>query len=187
MQRLRQSGTAILYISHRLNEVMRLCDYVTVLKDGAVTADRSLDGVDSAGLVRLMVGRDPGDLFPRWTPVEGREMLVAVEGFSAGMLRDVDLEIRRGEVLGIGGLVGQGQEDLLLGLYGALPGKVRSAAFNGAAGPARLGHARQWPRPCLCPGGSQARGAASHPHHRLEHDGAVVRSGARAFSPPPRR
>jgi len=134
LQRLRQSGTAILYISHRLNEVMRLCDHVTVLKDGAVTADRSLDGVDSAGLVRLMVGRDPGDLFPRWTPVEGRETLVAVEGFSAGMLRDIDLEIRRGEVLGIGGLVGQGQEDLLLGLYGALPGKARRAAFDGAAG-----------------------------------------------------
>ena len=64
--RLRAEGVAILYISHRLNEVMALCQHVTVLKDGGVTADRPLAGTDAAGLVRLMVGRDPGDLFPRW-------------------------------------------------------------------------------------------------------------------------
>jgi len=133
LRRLRQEGTAILYISHRLNEVMRLCEHVTVLKDGKVTADRSLQGVDAAGLVRLMVGRDPGDLFPKWSPVEERKTIVSVEGFSCGLLRDIDIEIRRGEVLGIGGLVGQGQEDLLLGLYGALPASARSAAFSGAA------------------------------------------------------
>jgi len=133
LRRLRQEGTAILYISHRLNEVMRLCEHVTVLKDGKVTADRSLQGVDAAGLVRLMVGRDPGDLFPKWSPVEERKTIVSVAGFSCGLLRDIDIEIRRGEVLGIGGLVGQGQEDLLLGLYGALPASARSAAFSGAA------------------------------------------------------
>lgn len=134
LQTLRATGTAILYISHRLNEVMRLCDYVTVLKDGSVTADRSLSGVEAADLVRLMVGRDPGDLFPQWTPVPERETLVSVEGFSAGLLHDIDLEIRRGEVLGIGGLIGQGQEDLLLGLYGALPASTRSAIMNGVQG-----------------------------------------------------
>jgi ribose transport system ATP-binding protein len=134
LQKLRAAGTAILYISHRLNEVMRLCDYVTVLKDGTVTADRPLAGVDAAGLVRLMVGRDPGDLFPHWTPAASRETIVSVAGISAGLVRDVDLELRRGEVLGIGGLVGQGQEDLLLGLYGAMPSAVRQASFAGHAG-----------------------------------------------------
>ncbi len=134
LRKLKADGVAILYISHRLNEVRRLCDYVTVLKDGVVTADRSLEGVDAAGLVRLMVGRDPGDLFPAWTPTADCPTLVSVEGFTGGMLRDVSLEIRRGEVLGIGGLVGQGQEDLLLGLYGALPTKARNAMFNGVAG-----------------------------------------------------
>jgi len=133
LERLRDEGTAILYISHRLNEVMRLCEHVTVLKDGQVTADRSLKGVDAAGLVRLMVGRDPGDLFPQWTPNANRETIVSVSGFSCGLLHDIDLEIRRGEVLGVGGLVGQGQEDLLLGLYGALPTSVRSASFGGSS------------------------------------------------------
>ena len=134
LERLRASGVAILYISHRLNEVMRLCDHLTVLKDGIVTADRPSAGVDAAGLVRLMVGRDPGDLFPAWTPVADRQAIVSVAGFSSGRLREIDLELRRGEVLGVGGLVGQGQEDLLLGLYGAASASARSATFNGASG-----------------------------------------------------
>lgn len=130
LRKLREAGTAILYISHRLNEIMRLCDHVTVLKDGTVTADRPLAGTDADGLVRLMVGRDPGDLFPDWTATGDTETVVSVAGFSSGPLHDIDLELRRGEVLGIGGLVGQGQEDLLLGLYGALPASARSASFN---------------------------------------------------------
>jgi ribose transport system ATP-binding protein len=134
LRRLREAGTAILYISHRLDEVMRLCDYVTVLKDGTVTADRPLAGVDAGGLVRLMVGRDPGDLFPSWTQKPVRETIVAVAGLSAGIVRDIDLEVRRGEVLGIGGLVGQGQDDLLLALYGALPAAARQAMFGDHAG-----------------------------------------------------
>ena len=131
---LRAEGTAILYISHRLDEVMRLCDYVTVLKDGTVTADRPMAGVTAGDLVRLMVGRDPGDLFPAWIPTPERTPIVSVAGFSSGAAREVDLELRRGEVLGIGGLVGQGQEDLLLGLYGAQPATARNASFNGADG-----------------------------------------------------
>jgi ribose transport system ATP-binding protein len=129
LERLRAKGVAILYISHRLNEVMRLCDYVTVLKDGVVTADRPIQGVEAAGLVRLMVGRESGHLFPEWTPVAEAEPIVSVSGLSSDVLRDVEISIRRGEVLGIGGLVGQGQEDLLLGLYGALPASARDATF----------------------------------------------------------
>jgi ribose transport system ATP-binding protein len=131
---LKREGAAILYISHRLAEVIELCDYVTVLKDGTRTADCSLDGVDAVGLVRLMVGRDPGDLFPRWTPGAARSPIVSVEGFSAGRVADVDLTLRAGEVLGIGGLVGQGQDDLLLGLYGAIPASAQAAQFNGRPG-----------------------------------------------------
>ena len=134
LDRLRAAGVAILYISHRLNEVMALCDHVTILKDGAVTADRPLAGVDADGLVRLMVGRDPGGLFPQWTANAGGETILSVRGFACGIARDIDLDLRRGEVLGLGGLVGQGQEDLLLGLYGARAAFARAANFNGAAG-----------------------------------------------------
>lgn len=134
LERLRREGVAILYISHRLNEVMALCQHVTVLKDGACTADRPLAGTDAAGLVRLMVGRDPGDLFPDWQPSSTKSPAISVKSLSAGQMRDADLEVRTGEVLGIGGLVGQGQEDLLLGLYGALPAKAATAVFDGRQG-----------------------------------------------------
>ena len=134
LEKLRSEGVAVLYISHRLNEVMRLCQHVTVLKDGVCTADRTLEGTDAAGLVRLMVGRDPGDLFPQREQPASTASAISVSSFSAGLMRDVDLDIRAGEVLGIGGLVGQGQEDLLLGLYGAIPAKTASAAVNGKPG-----------------------------------------------------
>lgn len=132
IETLRQSGTAILYISHRLNEVQALCSHVTVLKDGIVTADQPLEGIDGEGLVRLMVGRETGDLFPaRGTGALG-DLALKVSGFAAGMVRDLALSARKGEILGIGGLVGQGQEDLLLGLYGALPAHAATAEICGA-------------------------------------------------------
>ncbi|TIR45951.1 MAG: sugar ABC transporter ATP-binding protein, partial [Mesorhizobium sp.] len=83
LERLRGEGIAILYISHRLNEVMALCQHVTVLKDGACTADRSLEGTDANGLVRLMVGRDPGDLFPQWQASASAANAISVRNFSA--------------------------------------------------------------------------------------------------------
>src|SRR5690606_31542057 len=93
VHRLKAEGVAVLYISHRLNEVTALCDYVTVLKDGTRTADQSLAGVDPQGLVRLMVGRDPGDLFPPAEPHPAGPVMVAVEGFHAGQIRDAALTV----------------------------------------------------------------------------------------------
>ena len=106
------AGHAILYISHRLNEVLELCEYVTVLKDGIRTADQPLAGSDPMRLVRLMVGRRSGDLFPAWEPTVREDD--PRPGGSQPRCRNVqgiDLSIRRGEILGIGGLLGQGQED----------------------------------------------------------------------------
>jgi ribose transport system ATP-binding protein len=134
LRRLKAEGIAILYISHRLGEVMELCDYVTILKDGVRTADQPMTGMTPDVFVRLMVGRDAADLFPAWTPSATGEEVLAVEGFSAGMVRDAALALGRGEILGLGGLVGQGQEDLLLGLYGALRGTAARAEIGGAAG-----------------------------------------------------
>jgi ribose transport system ATP-binding protein len=122
VRRLRDNGVAILYISHRLNEIMDFCDYVTVLKDGAVTADRPLAGLDPTGLVRLMVGRDPQNLFPAYASLPLGDLVLEAKNFRAGSANGVDIQLRRGEILGIGGLVGHGQEEFMLGLYGATPG-----------------------------------------------------------------
>ena len=124
IRRLRDRGVAILYISHRLNEILDFCDYVTVLKDGAVTADRPLAGLDPTGLVRLMVGRDPRNLFPPYASHSTGALVLETKNFRAAGAVDVDFELYRGEILGIGGLVGHGQEDFMMGLYGAIPAKA---------------------------------------------------------------
>lgn len=141
---LRDRGTAILYISHRLNEVQAFCTHVTVLKDGGVTADQSLAGIDAEGLVRLMIGREPKDIFPP-RPVWGSgPVRISVQGLSAGLVRDIEFSAHAGEIVGIGGLVGQGQEDLLLGLYGAIPAKAFKAEVSGRAGlPRTIGEANR--------------------------------------------
>ncbi|WP_342344810.1 sugar ABC transporter ATP-binding protein [Rhizobium sp. CFBP 13726] len=131
---LRDRGVAVLYISHRLNEVRALCSHVTVLKDGGITADRSLDGIDGEGLVRLMVGRETGALFPPRPDIVPGPLRLSTKGFSAGIVRDADVLGHAGEVLGIGGLVGQGQEDLLLGLYGAIPARSIETKIDGQSG-----------------------------------------------------
>jgi len=124
VRRLRDRGVAILYISHRLNEIIDFCDYVTVLKDGAVTADRPLAGLDPSGLVRLMVGRDPQNLFPQYATQRTDDLVLEARNFRSGAAAGVDVRLHRGEILGIGGLVGHGQEDFMLGLYGAAPAKA---------------------------------------------------------------
>ncbi|MAY61697.1 MAG: ABC transporter ATP-binding protein [Rhizobiales bacterium] len=135
IRKLRDEGIALLYISHRLNEVQALCSHVTILKDGVVTADQPLAGVDNEGLVRLMVGRDAGDLFPpRLEGATGAE-LINLKKFSAGLARDIDFHASAGEIVGIGGLVGQGQEDFLLGLYGAIPASAETSEISGDRGP----------------------------------------------------
>jgi len=139
---LRDRGVALLYISHRLNEVQALCSHVTVLKDGGVTADQSLDGIDGESLVRLMVGRETGELFPPRVASEPGALRIDVAGFSAGQVRDTSFSARAGEIVGIGGLVGQGQEDLLLGLYGAIPARAARAVIDGNDGlPGRVSDA----------------------------------------------
>ena len=133
MRRLRDQGIALLFISHRLDEVLELCDWVTVLKDGKRTADKSLADVKADDLVRLMVGRDPGDLFPPFSEAPPRQPVLSVKGLNAERLHDVDLVLHRGEILGLGGLVGQGQEQLLLALFGAHPHAAQTIEVGGRA------------------------------------------------------
>ena len=138
VRRLRKQGVAILYISHRLNEIMDFCDHVTVLKDGVVTADRPLTGLDPTGLVRLMVGRDPQNLFPAYAPHSLGDLVLEAKNFRSGSARRVDFVLRRGEILGIGGLVGHGQEEFMLGLYGARPAAADQFRAHGGDGKERV-------------------------------------------------
>ncbi|MBS9478678.1 sugar ABC transporter ATP-binding protein [Ancylobacter radicis] len=147
IDRLRAQGVAILYTSHRLEEVTRLADRLTVLRDGAVVR-RALRGeLTEDGMATAMVGRDLQDIYPARRHPMG-EIALDVRGFSVPpLVQDISFTLRRGEVLGISGLVGSGRTELAEGLVGLRPAagqvfrngasvhirSVREAAAHGMA------------------------------------------------------
>jgi rhamnose transport system ATP-binding protein len=119
---LRGEGAGIVYISHRLDEVAAIADRVTVLRDGQTVATRDLCDVDRAELVRLMVGRDIHAIFPkRDVPIGGIALEVVNLACRAAGIHDVAFAVRRGEILGIAGLVGSGRTELAETLFGLTP------------------------------------------------------------------
>ena len=124
IRELRARGVACVYISHKLDEVFAISDRITVLRDGAAQGTLTTAATNPDEIIRLMVGRSIEDLYPRRQSLRG-EVLLAVKQLSvarhrggAAVLRDVTLEVRAGEVLGIGGLMGAGRTELLMHLIG---------------------------------------------------------------------
>jgi ribose transport system ATP-binding protein len=118
---LQARGVGILYISHRLPEVFALADRITVLKDGrrVGTVDRS--EVQPAQLVAMMVGRELTSYYPPRAEQAPGEVRLRVTGGGGGILHDIDLEVRAGEVVGLAGLEGSGRTELARALFGADP------------------------------------------------------------------
>mgnify|MGYP002824665821 CR=1 FL=1 len=109
---LRAQGVAILYTSHKLSEVKRICDRVTVLRDGAMVRSAPVSEITEDEMAAAMVGRELSDLYPA-KAVPQDEVMLDVEGLSVpGLIETASLTLRRGEVLGIGGLVGAGRTEL---------------------------------------------------------------------------
>jgi rhamnose transport system ATP-binding protein len=118
---LKESGVAVLFITHRLDEIFAVSDRISVFRDGRHISTRPVSDVTEDSLVREMVGRDPSDFFARGDHPEG-EVLLRVDGLSrTGVFTDVSFELRRGEVLGFAGLVGAGRTDIALALFGVAP------------------------------------------------------------------
>ena len=126
---LRTKGVTCVYISHKLDEVFAISDRITVLRDGASIATLEAANTDKAEIIKLMVGREIGDLFPRIVPPNfnaGASPVLKVENVSATPpeggtlnLQNISFQVRPGEVLGIGGLMGAGRTELLMHLFGA--------------------------------------------------------------------
>jgi ABC-type sugar transport system ATPase subunit/ribose/xylose/arabinose/galactoside ABC-type transport system permease subunit len=128
---LRDNGVTIIYISHYLDEVLDLVDRVTVLRDGKLVATLPVEETSRAGIVQMMVGRDIEQLYPKEQVAIG-ETLLQVRGLAQGhMLRGVDLDVRRGEIFGIAGLMGAGRSELALSLIGALPRSAGTVTVSG--------------------------------------------------------
>ncbi len=125
---LRERGVGIVYISHRLEEVFLLADRVTVLRDGHYVATRQVSDTDRDELIEMMVGRRIEALFPKLEAELGEVVLEADEVVRQPMTNGVSLELRRGEILGIAGLVGSGRSEFAQTLFGITPltgGEIR--------------------------------------------------------------
>ncbi|MFQ6133398.1 MAG: sugar ABC transporter ATP-binding protein [Armatimonadota bacterium] len=116
---LKAHGVGVVYISHRLEEIFEVADRVTVLRDGKWIGTEQVSDVTHGSIVRMMVGRDLEDTGQAESTAT-HEVLLKVEGLSrAGELRDVSFELRRGEILGVAGLVGAGRTELARVIFGA--------------------------------------------------------------------
>ncbi|HEX2903155.1 MAG TPA: sugar ABC transporter ATP-binding protein [Jatrophihabitans sp.] len=125
---LKAAGIAIVYVSHRMGELYEICDRVTVMRDGAVVAVEELQNLERLQLVSLMLGRDLNEVqrngataFDTDREVEGQTVLKATGLTSRHELDEVSLSIRKGEVVGLGGLLGSGRSETAKAIVGALP------------------------------------------------------------------
>lgn len=125
---LRDQGLAILYVSHRLEEVFELADTITVIRDGNVVGTRSRDAVTSSDIVKMMVGREV-ELKERTTAAKSGNKVLEVKGLCRkGVIEDISFDLYEGEILGLAGLVGSGRTEVaraIFGLDGIDSGQIR--------------------------------------------------------------
>lgn len=121
MGELKKQGKGIVYITHRLEEVFRICDRATVLRDGELVAELPIGELDYDGLVRMMVGRELTQLFPHSAPLVDGVVALRVSHLSNQFVHDVSFELKRGHVVGITGLAGAGRTELAKTIYGVYP------------------------------------------------------------------
>ncbi|MFD1253282.1 sugar ABC transporter ATP-binding protein [Devosia equisanguinis] len=129
---LRDKGVAVLYISHRLNEVEALADRVTVLRDGNMIGTFDADRVSQEDMARLMVGRELSMLYPAKRGTSSQQPVLEIDHLNVpGFVEDASLVARPGEVLGLGGMIGAGRTELFEGLLGLRPAKVGQVRVEG--------------------------------------------------------
>ena len=127
-----ENGQTILYVSHRLDEVLSVADRITVLRDGRKVATVDAKGLKESDLIELIVGRPIERAIPSSYAEIADDATLVIRGLTGGPLRGVDLTLRRGEVLGIAGLLGSGRSELLRMLFGAYPIDAGSVLLEGA-------------------------------------------------------
>jgi L-arabinose transport system ATP-binding protein len=130
VRRLRDEGVAIIYVSHRIKEILQLCDRVAILRDGKLVAVRPAAELTDDEIVRLMVGRELADVFHRRPAGTGREVL-RVENVYSNWHNGVSFHINAGEVVGFAGLVGAGRTELAKVVFGELPMNSGSIILDG--------------------------------------------------------
>jgi rhamnose transport system ATP-binding protein len=129
---LRKNGVGVIYISHRLEEIFALADRVTVLRDGQSVGTHSVTGIDEAGLIRLMVGREVAQIYPAAESAPGAVVLSLNQlGCRSSGVNNVSFDVRAGEIFGLGGLVGAGRTELARILFGLTPADSGTITLGG--------------------------------------------------------
>jgi rhamnose transport system ATP-binding protein len=132
-RRLRDEGRTIVFITHRLEEVRALCDRVTVFRDGNKIATEEIGNLTDADIIRLMIGRPVREYMHKAGAQIG-EVALKVENLTLpGVFTDISFEVRKGEIVGLGGLVGAGRTDVARALFGVAPAASGTVTINGKA------------------------------------------------------
>jgi D-xylose transport system ATP-binding protein len=133
---LKSRGVGMVYISHKLNEVFEMSDRVTVLRDGRTVGTHAASALSKEKVIELMVGREVGNIFPKphhelgETVLEVRDLTAySLDAANKKLVDGVSFSVRKGEVLGIAGLMGAGRTELLMSIFGAWPGKFSRKVF----------------------------------------------------------
>ncbi|MDO4345030.1 MAG: sugar ABC transporter ATP-binding protein [Eubacteriales bacterium] len=118
VEKLKREGVTVLFISHRLEEIFRIADRVTVMRDGEVIATRDIRAITRSEMINMMVGRSFTEVYPRSGAAVG-EIVLEVKNISGAGFKNVSFSLRQGEILGFGGLVGSGRTETIMGIFGA--------------------------------------------------------------------
>ncbi|MBE5214527.1 ribose ABC transporter ATP-binding protein RbsA [Pectobacterium sp. A535-S3-A17] len=130
IKELQSQGCGIVYISHRLKEIFEICDDITVFRDGQFIGERPVSDLEEDTLIEMMVGRKLEDQYPRSNKVPG-EVRLKVQNLSGPGVDSVSFTVRKGEILGVAGLMGAGRTELMKIIYGALPRTGGNVTLDG--------------------------------------------------------
>lgn len=119
---LREKGVSIVYISHRMEEIFELCDRITILRDGTYVDTKFIKDITMDDIVKMMIGREIGERYPKREGIEIGEEKLRVEGLTKEKkFKDVTFSVKAGEVLGVSGLMGAGRTEIMQAIFGNLP------------------------------------------------------------------
>jgi ABC-type sugar transport system ATPase subunit len=167
IERLRDRGVTMIYVSHRMPEVFRLCDRISVLRDGKYVGTMTRKEATQDAIVRMMIGRSVSDYFPQHLGNSAGQHVLRVRNLtSPGKFHDVSFDIRAGEIVGFAGLVGAGRSEVATAIFGLDPRATGSVELNGQ--PLQLASVQR----------SMSRGIGLVPEDR-KRQGLVLNMGGR--------
>lgn len=141
MNDLRKKGVTIIYISHRMEEIFKMCDRITVLRDGESIGTKVTAETNFNEIVKMMVGRDLGERFPKRT-ADIKEVRLSVNNFKVDdKIKDITFDVKRGEILGVAGLMGAGRTEIMQGIFGVVKSQGGEVHLDGK--PVKWDHPNQ--------------------------------------------